>query len=465
MYKKPRHNAVIASFVGFLFGFDTVVISGSNLPIKEVWNTSEWFHGFFIMSVALWGTLIGSALGNIPCDRIGRKNTLFWITVIYCISALGTALATDPYFFSAYRFLGGIAIGASAVAAPTYISEIAPHKRRGKLVGLFQLNIVCGILAAFLSNYLLVGLGGAQDWRLMMGAEAIPAIIFLTLVVDLPESPRWLISKKVKNKGSEIVHGILSTNHYSTNLLIAQLEEEKIQAGNRAFDFKNLKNSYLLAFLMACFNQVCGVNFILIYGPEILHLSGLETAESLLIPVFIGLANLLFTIISLTFIDQVGRKKLMIIGSIGYLISLSLLVVSSNGTTISSLGYSGFILFIISHAIGQGSVIWVFIAEIFPNLQRAKGQSFGSFVHWTLAALITFLGTVIIGSFEPVQIFSGFLVCAVFQLLFVLFLMPETSQLTLEELQMKIQTKISKPIQTPSAGAFPADSYKQSQIT
>ncbi|MFC0261657.1 sugar porter family MFS transporter [Fontibacter flavus] len=458
MYKKPKHNAVLASFVGFLFGFDTVVISGSNLPIKELWNTSEWFHGFFIMSVALWGTLIGSAFGNIPCDRIGRKNTLFWIAVVYFISAIGTALATDPYFFSAYRFLGGIAIGASTVAAPTYISEISPYKWRGKLVGLFQLNIVVGILAAFLSNYLLVGVGGDLDWRLMMGAEAIPAILFLILVVDLPESPRWLISKRINDKkGIEIIHRLFGTNQHDTETLISQLEDEKKQAGKGTFDFKKLKKSYFLAFLIAFFNQVCGINFILIYGPEILQLSGLETAQSLLLPVFIGLANLIFTIVSLKFIDRVGRRKLMIFGSIGYLISLSLLVLSSTGTTISIIGYGGFILFIVSHAIGQGSVIWVFIAEIFPNMQRAKGQSFGSFVHWTLAALITFLGTVIIGSFELVYIFSCFLVFAILQLFFVLFLMPETTKLTLEELQIKIHTKISQPIQTPSARVFPAD--------
>jgi MFS transporter, SP family, xylose:H+ symportor len=209
MNDRPIYYTAIASLSGFLFGFDTIVISGANLPIKALWNTTEWFHGIFIMSVALWGTLLGAVLGNIPCDRIGRKNTLFWIAVFYFISAIGTALATDPYFFSIYRFLGGIAIGISAIAAPAYISEISPYQNRGKFVGIFQFNIVLGILLAFVSNYALSGVCGANDWRLMMGIEAIPALIFLFLVINIPESPRWLIVKKNKvEKGLEILRGI-----------------------------------------------------------------------------------------------------------------------------------------------------------------------------------------------------------------------------------------------------------------
>jgi len=198
MKNRPTYYAVIASLSGFLFGFDTVVISGANLPIKDLWQTSDWFHGVFIMSVALWGTLLGAALGNIPTDRIGRKNTLFWIAVFYFISAVGTALATDPYFFSAYRFIGGLAIGVSTIAAPAYISEISPYQNRGKLVGMFQMNIVLGILLAFISNYVLSGIGGVNDWRLMMGIEAIPSMIFLLLVIYIPESPRWLIVQEKK---------------------------------------------------------------------------------------------------------------------------------------------------------------------------------------------------------------------------------------------------------------------------
>ena len=188
--------SLTAALAGFIFGFDTVVISGANLPIKELWHTSPWFHGFFIMSMALWGTVIGAIFGGMPTEKFGRKKVLVWIGILFSISAIGTAFAPDPYSFSFFRFIGGLGIGVSSVAAPTYISEISTPANRGKLGALYQFNIVFGILVAFLSNYFLKGVGGTNDWRFMLGALAVPAIIYSILVVGIPESPRWLLTKK-----------------------------------------------------------------------------------------------------------------------------------------------------------------------------------------------------------------------------------------------------------------------------
>ena len=435
MKNRPTYYAVIASLSGFLFGFDTVVISGANLPIRDLWQTSDWFHGVFIMSVALWGTLLGAALGNIPTDRIGRKNTLFWIAVFYFISAVGTALATDPYFFSIYRFIGGLAIGVSTIAAPAYISEISPYQNRGKLVGMFQMNIVLGILLAFLSNYALSGIGGSNDWRLMMGIEAVPSMIFLLLVIYIPESPRWLIVQEKKiTEGLSILKEIFGENHQSPQNILHNISKEQEISSNSIAKDKWLKSPYVLAFLIALFNQMSGINFILYYAPEIMERSGLATSQSLLGAVFIGGANLIFTLWGLYLIDTLGRKKLMIVGSIGYLISLSMIVFGFYIQATPSFNLLGILIFISAHAIGQGTVMWVFISEIFNNQRRARGQSFGAGVHWGMAAIIILFGSVMISWMEPWQIFTVFLVFMFFQTAFVLFLMPETKGRPLESI-------------------------------
>lgn len=457
MNNRPIYYAAVASLSGFLFGFDTVVISGANLPIKALWNTTEWFHGIFIMSVALWGTLLGAVLGNIPCDRMGRKSTLFWIAVFYFISAMGTALATDPYFFSIYRFIGGIAIGVSAIAAPTYISEISPYQYRGKFVGIFQFNVVLGILIAFVSNYALTGVSGANDWRLMMGIEAIPAFIYLLLVINIPESPRWLIVKKNKvEKGLAILKEIFVENHQGPQNILDNIRREQeipLQSLARESD---LKSPYVLAFFMAFFNQMSGINFILYYAPEIMENAGLATEQSLLGAIFIGGANLIFTIWGLSMIDKMGRKHLMIIGSIGYLISLSMVVYGFYSQAAPAFNLFGITIFISSHAIGQGTVIWVFISEIFNNNERAKGQSFGAGVHWGMAALVTLFGSALIAWLEPWQIFSIFLVFMIFQTAFVLMLMPETKGKPLERVKERLTVISIQPIYKQNAGEDPA---------
>lgn len=430
------------ALAGFLFGFDTVVISGANLPIKELWQTSGFFHSTFIMSMALWGTVIGALFGGIPCDKLGRKKTLFWIGVLYAVSALGSALAPDPFSFSFFRFLGGLGVGASSVAAPIYISEISPAAQRGRLVAQYQFMIVFGIFVAFISNYLLQGFGGEQDWRWMLGVEALPAIVYCVMVARVPNSPRWLLMHKKDETGARSIMEQLGFDDVSAAIdkIMAPNAIEKVKSGIWSGKYKW---PLLLAFLLAFFNQLSGINFILYYAPEILEKAGLAAKESLFSSIFIGGINLIFTMMGMYLIDRWGRKQLMLLGSVGYIISLSMVAYAFYASSSSVFLLSFLLLFIASHAIGQGAVIWVFISEIFPNKVRAAGQAWGSGVHWVFAALITLLGTPTLEYFAktPWYIFIFFALFMVFQLLFVLFMMPETKGKSLEQLEVELGTR------------------------
>ena len=439
--------SVVAALAGFIFGFDTVVISGANLPIKELWHTSPLFHGFFIMSMALWGTLLGSVFGGIPTEKYGRKKVLFWIGVLFAISALGSALAQDPYTFSFFRFVGGIGIGVSSVVAPTYISEISTAATRGRLVAMYQFNIVFGILIAFLSNYFLQGIGGADDWRWMLGVLAVPAIIYLVMVMGVPESPRWLVTKKndlakAKNILSQI--GIADADADAEIAAIIKSNQHDASKGKASKFFSTkYKTIIWLAFFVAFFNQLSGINFILYYAPEILSRIGLGAKDSLLNSIAIGGTNLIFTFAGLYLIDKLGRKKLLLIGSIGYIISLVMVAWCFASHASPVLLMSFLLLFIAAHAVGQGAVIWVFISEIFPNKIRATGQSFGASVHWIFAAIITLITPVFLddkkGIFKnPWPIFAFFAGMMVLQLIWVVTKMPETKGVTLEELEAKL---------------------------
>nr|WP_262909177.1 sugar porter family MFS transporter [Muricauda sp. M10] len=428
-----------ASLAGFLFGFDTVVISGANLPIKELWHTSPWFHGAFIMSMALWGTVLGSLLGGIPSQRIGRKKTLIWIGALYFISAIGSGLAPDPYSFSFFRFIGGLGVGASTVAGPMYISEISTAKNRGRLVALYQFNLVLGILIAFFSNYLLKGFDGANDWRWMMGVEGLPAAIYFVSVFFIPKSPRWLVTEKHDKEAARKVLVKMGVENVEAEL--QQIEDaENIEEKQEESIFVKYRKPLLLAFLIAFFNQLSGINFVLYYAPEILEIAGLAAKESLFNSIAIGGVNLIFTFVGINLIDRIGRRQLLIIGSIGYILSLLMIAFSFY----SGLGAGALLVsimaFIASHAVGQGAIIWVFIAEIFPNHARAYGTSWGTGTHWVFAALITLLGPVVIDIFKenPWPIFLVFAVMMVFQLLFALFMMPETKGVSLEDIQKKL---------------------------
>lgn len=438
--------SLVAALAGFLFGFDTVVISGANLPIKELWHTSPWFHGFFIMSMALWGTVIGALFGGVPTEKYGRKKVLFWIGILYSLSAIGTALAPDPYIFSFFRFLGGIGIGVSSVVVPTYISEIATSKIRGRLVAMYQFNIVFGILIAFFSNYLLKGFQGEHDWRWMLGVSALPAFLYTWLVPGLPESPRWLITKKKDNATAGRILKQIGVEDVSAEIASIIAANEKVESNNSATQFFSAKyqRPILLAFMIAFFNQLSGINFILYYAPEILEKAGLAAKDSLFNSIAIGGVNLIFTFVGLYLIDRVGRKKLLVIGSVGYVISLAMVAWAFYSHAGPGLLMMFLLLFIASHAIGQGAVIWVFISEIFPNNIRALGQSFGASVHWVFAALITLLTPVFLDETngilkdKPWVIFAFFAAMMVLQLIWALTKVPETKGVSLEDLEKKM---------------------------
>lgn len=436
-----RNWSLTVAVAGFLFGFDTVVISGANLPIKELWHTTPLFHGVFIMSMALWGTVVGALLGGYPCDKWGRKKTLLWIGILFLVSALGSALAPNPYVFSFFRFIGGIGVGASSVAAPIYISEISSPENRGKLGTLFQFNIVFGILIAFFSNYFFEGFGGENDWRWMIGIVALPALIYSVIVIRIPESPRWLIlTKKDDQAGLAVLEMIYAPAQAKESF--NEIKKDVITSTKvDTFFSKKYKFPILLAFLLAFFNQLSGINFILYYAPEILEMAGLGAKESLFNSILIGVTNLVFTLIGMRLIDVLGRKQLMLIGSLGYIISLTMVAFAFYSQLGSVVLLLSIMLFIASHAIGQGAVIWVFISEIFPNTVRANGQAFGTGIHWIFAALITLVGPIIIDIYKenPWPIFAFFAFMMLLQLVFVLFMMPETKGLSLEEIESKMK--------------------------
>ncbi len=435
MEKRIFKISLIAALAGFLFGFDTVVISGADKKLQLLWHSSDTFHGIVVMGMALWGTVIGALLGGIPSNRMGRKKTLLWIGIFYSVSALGSAFANDPYIFAFFRFLGGLGVGASTIAAPAYISEIAPAQNRGKLVGMYQFNIVLGILVAYLSNYLISGIHD-EDWRFMLGAEAIPAILYTLAVFTVPKSPRWLL---LKNRDDEAMK-VLEQLQLKTNLtelgkdILQSIEEGK---GETIFN-KKYRFIVTLAFLIAFFNQWSGINAFLYYAPRIFEEAGLGASTALLGSIGIGATNFVFTLIGIYLIDRLGRKQLMYIGSIGYIISLSLVSMAF------FLNWTGMavpiflFLFIAAHAVGQGTVIWVFISEIFPNHLRGAGQSFGSFTHWILAALIPSFVPLLFGTVGAGVVFAFFAFMMVLQLLFVIFMMPETKGVPLEDLAKKL---------------------------
>jgi sugar porter (SP) family MFS transporter len=430
-------SAIVASLAGFLFGFDTIVISGADQPIQNLWNTSDLFHGTFIMSMALWGTVIGALFGGVPCDRYGRRITLFWIGVLYLISALGSAFATDPYFFSFARFLGGLGVGASSVAAPIYISEITPADNRGRLVASYQFNIVLGILIAYISNYLIGENFGANSWRWMLGVEAIPAAIYTFFVLGIPDSPRWLARRKNDDEGARKILEQLNPTE-NIDQLLAEIKQSVSKASKSAFLTKKYSFPIMLAFLIAFFNQFSGINFVLYYAPRIFAQAGLAATEVLGASVPIGIVNLLFTLLGMYLIDRVGRKQLMYYGSFGYIVSLTGVAWAFFSGAEGVLVVFFVNAFIASHAIGQGAVIWAFISEIFPNSVRDYGMSLGAGTHWVCAAIITLITPTVLGAFSGGTIFAFFAGMMVLQLLFVWKLMPETKNKSLEELEKEL---------------------------
>jgi sugar porter (SP) family MFS transporter len=428
--------SLIVAMGGFLFGFDTAVISGAEQAIQRYWNLSAVEHGLTV-SIALIGTILGALLGNIPSDRLGRRTTLILIAVIYLVASLGTALATNWYVFLLFRFLGGVGVGASSVTAPVYISEIAPASMRGRLVAMFQFNIVLGILISYLSNYF-IGQGGEDAWRWMLGVQVVPSLLFLVLLRLVPESPRWLYTKAGKKEEARAVLQAINPHHYEEELAnIERAQEEEKQAGATSqLLSKEYRFPIFLAVVFAVFNQVSGINAIIYYAPRIFEMTGLAQSSSLLSTVGIGLVNFVFTLLAINFIDRVGRKTLMLIGSVGLIITLGLVALTFYNQDFNSYSIVVYLLvYIAFFAFSQGAVIWVFISEIFPNQVRAKGQTLGSFTHWVLAALIAFSFPTLTEKLGGGHTFLFFALMMVLQLIFVWRVMPETKGKSLEQIE------------------------------
>ena len=438
MNKKILLWSITAAFAGFLFGFDTVVISGAEKKLQLLWGTTDLFHGSVIIGMALWGTVIGAVFGSIPTNKLGRKQTLIWIGVLFTISAIGSGLANGPWTFAVFRFIGGIGVGVSTIAAPAYISEIAPAKDRGKLVGLYQFNIVFGILTAFFSNYLLNDIG-ENAWRWMVGIEALPSIIYTLLVLMVPKSPRWLITKSRNDEAKEVIDLLSEDQDQDSEKLILEIKDEMDNTvPNENIFLKKYRFPLVLAFLIAFFNQLSGINAFLYYAPRILEEAGLGESAALLGSIGVGVTNMFFTLLGIFLIDRLGRKQLMYICSVGYIISLSLVSAAFFLNWEGSVMPSFLFMFIAAHAIGQGTVIWVFISEIFPNHLRSSGQAFGSSVHWVLAAVIPSLVPVLFSTVGAGVVFLIFAIMMFLQLLFVFYMMPETKGVPLEQLSKKL---------------------------
>ena len=437
--KKLYYWSITVALAGFVFGFDTIVISGAEQDIQRLWGSytlfgsNDLFHGIVIVGAALWGTVLGAIFGAIPNDRLGRKKTLVFIGVLYTISAIGSSMASDPWIFALFRFIGGIGVGASTIAAPSFISEIAPQEKRGRLVATYQFNIVFGILIAFVSNALLAKYISNDAWRWMIGIEALPAIIYTVMMFAIPESPRWLITAKNNIEAAKQVFRSLYDNEgdivEQVNLIV---NSQKSTDDAESIFSKKYGIPLSLAFFIAFFNQFSGINAILYYANRIFAEAGLAEQAGALGSIGLGITNFVFTLLGMFLIDRLGRKQLLYIGSVGYIVSLSIVSLCFYNDWSGMIVPISLFAFIASHAIGQGAVIWVFISEIFPNHLRSSGQAFGSSVHWVLAAIIPSLVPILFNSIGAVTVFAIFAFMMLLQLVWIKMYVPETKGKSLE---------------------------------
>ena len=436
MHKAVR-IALITAMGGFLFGFETAVISGAEKTIQKLWELSPFWQGFTVAS-SLIGTVIGSIIVGGPVQKYGRKNTLLTIAILYLISAIGCSYTSQWIPFIIFRFLGGIAVGASSVVGPMYISEISPASMRGRLAGSFQTNIVFGILVAFITNYIFSGFG-EDAWRLMFGIMIIPSALFYILLRTIPESPRWLV---LKNREAEAILIFKKLGTENIDIAISEIRASLSEKKENLFQSKYVKPIFF-AVVLAMFNQLTGINAILYYAPRIFSMAGFSEAESFLQPIYIGTANLIFTLLAMTLIDKVGRKKLLIIGSFGMILFLALTAQvfsqpePNKMVVIYLVGFIGFFGF------SQGAVIWVFISEIFPNAVRSQGGALGSFTHWIMAAIISWTFPIIVegNSLGGYYSFLFYALMMLAHLIFVWKFLPETKGRTLEEIQKDLGIK------------------------
>lgn len=435
--------SIIAALGGLLFGFDTAVISGTTDHLREVYDLGGFTLGFTVAS-ALIGTIMGAYFASTPADVVGRRSTLFLIAALYLVSAVGSAVAWHWGSFLMFRWLGGLGVGASSVVAPMYIAEISPARLRGRLVAITQFNIVLGILLAYLSNYGVALLElGAIEWRVMYGIEALPAAIFFALLFLTPRSPRWLVSRRRRQEAAEVLRAVGSAD---VEQELRQIEDSlrDVAAGvdERLFQ-RRFRRPVTLAVAISTFNQLSGINALMYYAPHIFRMAGAGTGSSLGQAVIVGCTNLVFTMAALLVIDKFGRRKLMVTGSVGYIVSLASTAAAfyAYGTDFTPFGsavvLASLMVFIASHAFGQGAVIWVYLSEIFPNAVRAKGQALGSFTHWVFAAAISWTFPMI-AEVSGGHTFAFYSSMMVLQLLWVLKVMPETKGVPLEEIEQRL---------------------------
>ena len=434
--KKILFWSITVAFGGFLFGFDTAVISGAEQNIQKIWGITDTMIGQTV-AMALYGTVIGALFGGFPADKFGRKKTLIWVSVLYFISAVGSALAPEVYSLMFFRFIGGLGVGASSVVAPMYISEIAPANKRGRLTALFQFNIVVGIMIAYVSNYFIGGAAN-DNWRWMLGVESFPALAFIIMILFVPRSPRWLIVKRGLFDEAKAILNIIDPTTADEQLKAIQSHQENSKpVGFKEFFSGKFNLPIMLAFLIAFFNQLSGINAIIYYSPRIFAETGMEESSALLSSVGVGVVNLVSTMAGMFLIDKMGRKFLMYICSFGYIITLGLISLAFyTGIGVGTMLVPILIFaFIASHAVGQGAVIWVFISEIFPNSVRSYGNSLGCGTHWVFAAIIAATFPYIANTLGEGTTFAIFAFIMIFQLIFVWKMMPETKNKSLEEIE------------------------------
>jgi sugar porter (SP) family MFS transporter len=438
---------LIAALGGFLFGFDTAVISGTTSALEVVFELTKWRLGFTV-AAALIGTIFGSLFVGYPGDRFGRKTVLIVMAIFYTVSAIGSALAQQWYFFIFFRFLGGLAVGGASVMSPMYIAEIAPAKNRGKLVALQQFNIVIGILIAYLSNYLIARTGLDSSWRWMLGVETLPAALFFVLLFSIPQSPRWLVMHGRKEEAEGVLIRIGNPRHREVIREIEASIRGDTKAEKETLFRKKYSLPIITTVLIAMFNQLSGINAIMYYAPRIFEMTGLGNSAALLQSVAIGVTNMIFTIIALFTIDRFGRKTLLIIGSFGMIFFLGMIARAFYLELFDGISVMLYLIgFIAFFAYSQGAVIWVFFSEIFPNRVRAKGQALGSFTHWFMAAAISWIFPVAANSkaIGGGRSFAFFTLMMVLHLIFVWKVLPETKGKSLEQIQSEISNgKIKK---------------------
>ena len=434
-------STIVAALGGLLFGFDTAVISGATSALSLEYSLTPAMLGLTVAG-ALWGTVIGSVFAGPPSDRYGRRGSLQALALLYVVSALGCAFAWNWYSFLLFRFIGGLAIGGSSVIGPMYIAEIAPAAKRGRLVGFFQFNVVAGILVAYLSNYL-IGLAnfGAVEWRWKLGITGAPAALFFLTLMTIPQSPRWLVRRGLIAEAKSVFAKIGEPNpEQEVADVMESLGTENREKSEPLFQAK-YRLPIFLAIAIGFFNQFSGINAILYYLNDIFAKAGFNKVSSDLQAVAIGFTNLLFTMIAMSIIDKVGRKKLLLTGAVGTALCLAgVAAIFATGSHEDLLVWLliGFIAFF---AFSQGAVIWVYLSEVFPNLVRAKGQSLGSFTHWIMNAMISAVFPALAALSKPAP-FVFFATATVVQFFVILFFFPETKGITLEDMQHQLGTDI-----------------------